>query len=263
MKDIPVMDTVALSVDGGVARLRLNRPDTRNAFNLQLVQDIIEATRWINDQHDIKVVVISGNGAGFSSGFDLDSFNDAVAPETVRSMVARGRDLIETVMHMRPITIAAVHGACVGGGVALAAACDFRYASDDASLFLPETALGIPMAWGSIPFLVREMGPLMATEFALLCETLSAQRALELGMFNDVVGYDHLEQRVSETADVLIKRSSLVLEMTKQQICAAREAMVSGAHSFADAHLLYSALKDADSQDTRADYLRNLKGHLQ
>lgn len=257
--DAPRFDTVEVEVQGSVGRLRLNRPATRNALNLQLTQDIIGAVRWFNDQRHVKAVVISGNGKGFCSGFDLTNFSPDAAPEDIRGIVALGEELARTVLRMRPISIAAVHGHCVGGGVVLAGACDFRYASEDASFMLPETALGIPLAWSGVPLLTRELGPLMTTEFVLLCEFMPARRALELGMLNDVVPGDALEARWQRTADVIAQRSHLVLEMTKQQMVAARDSLVSSAHAFADAHLLYSGLRDEDSRRSQKDYMERLR----
>lgn len=257
--NIPVFDTIEITLDGATGRLQLNRPATRNAFNRQMMQDIIDGARWLNGRSDIKVVVFGGNGAGFCSGFDLNNFSPDASPEEVRSIVALGSELTDVVLHMRAITIAAVHGHCIGGGVVLAAACDFRYASEDATFLLPETALGIPLAWGGIPLLVRELGPLMATEFTLLCEFMPADRALRLGMLNDVVPRQMLEDRVGRSTETLLLRSSLVLEATKQQIMAARESLVSGANAFADAHLLYSGLRDGASQNARAAYLQSRK----
>ena len=254
----PRFETVEVDAHGPVGRLRLNRPSTRNALNLQLVQDIMASVRWFNDQRHVKAVVISGNGKGFCSGFDLKNFSPDASPEDIRSIVAVGEELARTILRMRPISIAAVHGHCVGGGVVVAGACDFRYASEDASFMLPETALGIPRAFSGVPILARELGPLMTAEFVLLCEFMPARRALELGMLNDVVPGDALEERWMRTTDVITQRSHLVLEMTKQQLVAARESLVSGTHAFPDAHLLYSGLRDEDSRRTREEYVKRL-----
>lgn len=259
LSNTPAFNTIEITLDGVVGHLRLNRPATRNAFNRQMMQDIIDGARWLNGQADIKVVVFAGNGPGFCSGFDLGNFSSSASPEEVRSIVSLGSELTDVILHMRAITIASVHGHCIGGGVVLAAACDFRYASEDASFMLPEAALGIPLAWGGIPLLVRELGPLMATEFTLLCEFMPADRALRLGMLNDVVPRKMLEDRVGRSIETLVLRSSLVLEATKQQIMAARESLVSSANAFADAHLLYSGLRDEASRDARLAYLQSRK----
>jgi len=253
--DIPIFETIQISVDDRLGQLRLDRPHTRNALNRRMIQDIIAAARWFNQQPDIKVVVISGNGPDFCSGFDLQNFSVDAPPEEIRNIVALGRELSEAVIRMRPITIASVHRHCVGGGVVLAGVCDFRYASEDASFWLPETAIGIPLAWAGIPLLVREIGPLMATELTLLCEKMPASKALALGMLNDVVPREKLDDRTARTVKTLLQHSHLVLEATKQQITAAREALVSSAYSFTDAHLLYAGLCDPESRSKRIKYL--------
>ncbi len=258
--DTPVVnDSVIVEAEGAIGTMTLNRPDALNAFNRELMEDIIAATRWFNDRPEVKVVVVRGSGSSFCAGFDLQYFSSLASPEAVRDVVALGRPLADAVARMRATTIASVHGHCVGGGVVLAAACDFRYASADALFHLPETALGIPLAWGGIPWLVREMGPLRAAEFVLLCERLSAQRVESLGLLNAVLGSkDQLDEHVSRIADTLAQRSRLVLETTKQQIHAAREELAANHYSFCDAHILHSAFTDEESSECRSSYLAAL-----
>lgn len=252
---IPQLQSVAVAVDGTVGTLTLNRPGALNAFDRQLMEDIVEAALWFDRRHDVKVVVVAGRGRSFCAGFDMDYFDASASAEQIRDIVALGHRLAQTVSRMRATTIAAVHGHCIGGGVVLMAACDFRYASPDARFLLPETELGIPLAWGGIPWLVREMGPLKATEFVLMCDRIDADAALELGMLNAVVPADTLQDHVNRIAMRLCERSKLVLEATKQQVIAARDELASNAYSFGDAHLLHSALLDKESVQTRLDYI--------
>lgn len=258
---IPQFDHIQLRVDGAIGHLRLHRPEVLNAFNRGLMLDILDAADWFNRQPDIKVVVVAAEGRAFCSGFDLDFFSADASAEEVRRIVALGSELHHRVASMRAATVASVHSHCVGGGVVLMMACDFRYASEDANFFLPETELGIPLAWAGIPGLVREMGGLAATEFVLLCERWSAARALRMGMINDMAAdRNALDEQVSRVARTLSERSALVLEATKRQVLAARELMLSGAYGFTDAHMLHSALQDAESQAARSRYLSTRLG---
>ncbi len=258
---IPLFDHIQLRVDGAIGHMRLHRPEVLNAFNKGLMQDVLDAADWFNRRPDVKVVVVSAEGRAFCSGFDLDFFASEASAEEVRDIVALGSELHRGVASMRATTVAAVHGYCVGGGVVLMMACDFRYASEDAVFFLPETELGIPLAWCGIPGLVREMGGLAATEFVLLCEKWSAARALSAGMVNELAAdRAQLDEQAARVARTLSERSSLVLESTKRQVIAARELMLSGAYGFTDAHLLHSALLDPESQAARARYLSRRLG---
>lgn len=252
---IPTLESVHIAVEGAIGTLMLNRPEALNAFNHRLMEDIIEAVKWFDRQSDVKVVVIKGKGRAFCAGFDLNYFSAAASSKEVSEIVALGHTLAQTVSRMRATTIAEVHGHCIGGGVVLLAACDFRYASPDATFLLPETQLGIPLAWGGIPWLVREIGPLMTTEFVLLCDPISSDRALRMGMLNSVVPADVLQDHVHAIAQQLCERSRLVLELTKQQVIAARDEMVSNNYSFGDAHLLHCALLDNESIQAKNNYL--------
>jgi len=251
--------SVIVGADGPIGTLTLNRPQALNAFDRVLMEDIIAAARWFDTQRQVKVVIIQGEGRAFCAGFDLEHFSSLASPEAVRDVVALGRPLADAVARMRATTIAAIHGHCVGGGVVLAAACDFRYASPDARFHLPETALGIPLAWGGIPWLVREIGPLRATEFVLLCKRIDAATAAEFGLLNAVLpSKEALLQQVRSTAETLAQRSHLVLQATKQQVSAARDELAANHYSFCDAHLLHSAFTDEESRQSRQDYLDGL-----
>lgn len=251
--------SVVVNVNGPVGTLTLNRPQALNAFDRILMEDIIAAARWFDTQEEVKVVIVQGEGRAFCAGFDLQHFSSLASPNAVREVVALGRPLADAVARMRATTIAAVHGHCVGGGVVLATACDFRYASVDARFHLPETALGIPLAWGGVPWLVREIGPMRAMEFVLLCERIDAATAVDMGLLNAVLpSREALLQQVRNTADTLARRSRLVLEATKQQVSAARDELAANHYSFCDAHLLHSAFTDEESRQSRLDYLDGL-----
>lgn len=254
----PDFEHVIIQTDGPIASLVLNRPENRNAFNRQLILDIIDAAKWLDQQSHVKVVVIRGLGPSFCAGFDLRYFSSLASPEAVREVVALGEELHARIAGMRATTIAAVHGHCVGGGVVLMMACDFRYATEDTEFFLPETALGIPLAWAGIPGLVREIGGLNTTEFVLLCERINGRKAFDMGMLNTVLATEKkMLQKASETAETLATRSSIVLEITKRQISAARDSMLNRSYGFTDCHALFSALNDEESGKTRALYLSN------
>ena len=228
----------------------------RNAFNRGLIDALTGAARWFDDQQeDIKVVIITGEGKSFCAGFDLAQFSPLSNPEVVRASVDAGRKMVQAIAKMRATTIAAVHGHCIGGGVLLAMACDFRYASTCAKFAVPETDLGIPLAWGGVPWLTREMGGMSAMEFILTCCEWSAAEAFSHGMVNRVVERENLFSDVTVLAERLARHSPFILETTKAQVLAAKQDLCSDAHSFADAHLLHSALVDERSKQAREEYL--------
>lgn len=252
------LDTVDIVVNGEIGYLRLNRSQALNAFNLTLMKDIVSAAEWLDEQKDIKVVIVEGKGKSFCAGFDMDYFSELASPEKIREIVDLGNKLANKVTKMRAVTIASVHGHCIGGGVVLMGACDFRYASQTASFLLPETQLGIPLAWGGIPRLMREIGPLRTAEFTLLAERISSADAYKMGMLNAVHEDSALKEQVNAVANRLASLSSLVIETTKQQLVAAKEEIASNAYSYCDAHLLHTALLDEGSKATRQRYVQEM-----
>lgn len=240
---------------GAVGELKLNRPEVRNAFNDRLIAEIEAAAHWFDRQPHIKVVVLSSEGLSFCAGFDLRQLAEVADPAEVRAAVDAGRRMVQAVAQMRAITVAAVQGHCVGGGVVLMGACDFRLAAESAKFSLPETDLGIPLAWGGVPTLVRETGALFAADFILSCRKVGAEEADRRGMVTRVVADDVLHQEAARLAESLTRHSALVLEATKAQLVASRQAVCPDLYTFNDAHVLHSALLDPDSQRERERYL--------
>jgi enoyl-CoA hydratase/carnithine racemase len=163
--------------------------------------------------------------------------------------------MADAVEAMAAITVAKIHGHCVGGGVVLAAACDLRVAAEDTYFSIPEVDLGIPLAWGGIPRLVREMGPALTKELVLTCRPFSAGEAKAAGFLNRVVAADQLDQEVAALAELLTTKSSLTLRATKRHVDAVTAQMVGTARSWADADGLAAALHDPESREAAARYL--------
>ncbi|MDO5623594.1 MAG: enoyl-CoA hydratase/isomerase family protein [Pseudomonadota bacterium] len=253
----PSFECVEVGLDGAVGHLRLNRPSALNACNVPLMDEVIAASKWFNEQEQAKVVIVSGSGKAFCAGFDLRTLAGSTAGQ-IRSAFDRGLKMAQSLSLMRPVTVAAIHGHCIGGGVVVAAACDFRYAAADATFQLPETELGIPLAWGSIPWLVRELGPAKAMEFVLLCKRVEAARMHAAGFLNDVTEAARLDAHVAGVASALAARSRLVLEGTKRQVIAATNEMAHNASAFLESHLVHSAMLDEESMAHRHAYLEKV-----
>ena len=192
--DTREFQTIKVEVDGPLGRLVLNRPERLNAIGATMLQEFVEAARWFDSHHELRVVIASGAGRAFSAGADLkDSPAAAATPRTGNSWLFRreagqyGLRAADALEQMRAVTIAQVHGYAVGGGVVLTAVCDLRVAADDATFFIPEIELGIPLAWGGIPRLVREIGPAMTKELVMTCRRFSAAEAKAIGFINRVV----------------------------------------------------------------------------
>ena len=241
--------------DGAVGRITLVRPGALNALSRDTLAELVEAARWMDARHEVKAVVVSGEGRSFSAGFDLNDFANPVKGFSTRDTADLGRQMAEAVTNMRALTIAAIHGHCVGGGLVLAASCDLRVATHDAVFSIPEVDLGIPLAWGGIPRLVREIGPAATKELVLTCRRFGSDEAKALGFLNTVVSGDELMAHVGQLADSLAAKPGYALRTTKQQVNAVTEEMAGTGRNAADADALVFAMHDEESRAASLRYL--------
>jgi enoyl-CoA hydratase/carnithine racemase len=253
--------TIEVSESGAVGAITLSRPDKLNPLSTHTLRELAGAASWFEERPQVKVVVVGGAGRAFSAGADVTVFADAdVAPAAQREAADAGRLMAEAIESMRAITVARIQGHCVGGGVVLAGACDLRVAAESARFSIPEVDLGIPLAWGGIPRLVREIGPAMTKELVLTCRPFTAEEARALGFLNRVLPESELHASVEELAGQLARKSSLTLSATKRAVNAASQDMASTAGAWSDADALLTALHDPESRAAAEDYLRRLSG---
>jgi enoyl-CoA hydratase/carnithine racemase len=235
--------------------LVLDRPDRLNALSRVLLAELEYACRWIDDQRELRVVIVRGEGRAFSAGFDLDDFAGQAMETSPRATADLGRVAAEALTDVRPLTIAAIHGHCVGGGLVLAAACDLRLAADTTRFSIPEVDLGIPLAWGGIPRLVRELGPAITKELVLTCRPFTAAEAASLRFVNRVVPEAELLEAAHALADDLAAKPEFALRTTKQQVNAVTEEIAGTRRNANDADTLAAALADPESRATSHRYL--------
>jgi len=225
----PAWPELALSLDGAVAELRLNRPAARNAFSLSLMRQLIDAAAFFRASTEIQAVIVTGTGAYFSAGADLaDEERLSGRPSTrlERRQVARlGPDLCAAWESLEQVTIAAIEGYCIGGAAALAVSLDFRIAGEGTYLRLPEIALGMNMSWGALPRITALVGPSRAKQFAIFCEPCPAEEALAWGMVDEVVATGAALARSREWAAKVAALPPLPVRMTKEAINAQAGAL--------------------------------------
>lgn len=253
----PILDTVRIHHDEGtsIATLCLDRPERLNALSRQLLHELIDACTWVEHTPELKVVVLKGEGRAFSAGFDLDDFVNQSDGHDTRATADLGRLAAEALTDITPLSIAAIHGHCVGGALVLAAACDLRLASNDARFSIPEVDLGIPLAWGGIPRLVRELGPAITKELVLTCRSFDADEALALHFVNRIVANEELDTAALELATELARKPGYALRTTKQQVNAVMDEIAGTARNTGDADMLVVAMADPESRAIARDYL--------
>lgn len=214
--DVPATTAVRVELSGAVGRIVLARPAKLNALSRAVLEELTAAAEFL-DRADAKVVVIAGEGRAFSAGFDLDDPTwSELGP--MEESGAVGRAMVEAVGGMRAVTVAAIHGHCVGGGVVLAAACDLRVAARSSRFRIPEVDLGVPLLWTGVPRLVRELGPALTKELVLTGRAFDAEEAHAIRFVNRLVDDEVLSAVTDELAGELAAKPRLVLRTTKQQV---------------------------------------------
>ena len=249
-------ETLDVSVSGEIGALELNRPAQLNALSRQTLQDLAAAARWFDSQQQVKVVVLSGQGRSFCAGFDLNTFSTPDPNYSTRDIADIGRLMAEAIFGMNAMTIAAIQGNCIGGGLVLANSCDLRLAEEDARFVIPEVDLGIPLTWSGIPRLVREIGPAATKELVLTCRPFGADEAKSLGFINTIVPKGTVMTAAQELAEQLASKPAYALRTTKQQVNAALEEMVHSRDYASDADIFAFAVHDPESRAVGERYLQ-------
>ncbi len=254
--------TLRLDLTPPVGTVTLVRPDRLNALSTAALEELVAAAGAIDAAPEVRVVVVAGEGRSFCAGYDLaDAPAARLAPdagdwEERRRLADLGRRMADALEGVGAVTVAALHGHVVGGGVVLAAACDLRVAGEDAVFSIPEVDLGIPLGWGGVPRLVREIGPARTRELVMTCRPFDAAEAYAMGFVNRVVPAGEHLAAAGELAAVIAAKPALPVTVTKQQVAAA--SFRPPAHADADA--LLAALASPESQAAAEGYRRKLFG---
>lgn len=251
------MDTqeIELMADDAVGRIALNRPNRLNAITPRMLEELIDAARWFDEQPGVRVVVFSGNGSAFCSGYDLDAFSDQPSGLLEKRLQAglggRAADAIE---RMRAVTVSKLHGWVVGGGVVVAAATDLRVAAADARFKIPEVELGISLNWAGIPRLVREIGPALTRELVMTCREFSPHEAKSAGFVNRVVAGERLDEEVESLVSDLIAKPIVPLLATKDQVNAVTTALSARVGHYMDADAFVAVTSSHEFEEALKGY---------
>ena len=214
-----MFETLEIERHGRVATVWMNRPEVFNAFNEQLISDLSGACAELDADASVRVVVLAGRGRHFSAGADLNwmkrasSYGEAENLEDSRRFARMLRALSE----MSKPTIARVQGAALGGGTGLAAACDMAVASSNAVFSTSEVKFGIIPAVIS-PYVLRAIGPRHALRYFQTAERISAEKALAIGLVNEMTADDALDAGVATLVEALIAGAPQAQQAAKQLI---------------------------------------------
>jgi enoyl-CoA hydratase/carnithine racemase len=200
---------------GPIRILTLNRPDKRNALNLELTQALLDALRAADADQAVRCVVLTGAGPGFCAGADLAEFKGPMDAEAADARAELTMQLHLAFSKLAKPVVTAINGPAMGGGAGLAIAGDLAVIAENAKIGYPETKHGIAAAI-VMANLVRQVGRKAAFELAALGEPIGAQRALELGMVNRVVPAGRLMEEALYIAERLAALSPQAVAETKR-----------------------------------------------
>jgi 2-(1,2-epoxy-1,2-dihydrophenyl)acetyl-CoA isomerase len=219
---IPELSTLTIEVDGDIGTLTLNRPDSLNAMNPELIGELTIAAGWLADEAPLRGLVVTGAGdRAFSAGGDVNWFKSGLeAPDVdLSANLRRGAEVLhQAIIDFRRIqypVVAAVNGVAAGAGFSLALMCDIRIASTAASFVIAYGRIGASPDGGMTYFLPRVVGPAKALELLLNDPMLSAEQALELGVVSKVVEPDALLDEARAKAARLARKAPHYVRMSK------------------------------------------------
>ena len=238
VKDSPFV-TLTVSLVDHIATIRLNRPDKANAMNLAMWHEIRQAFKWVDATPQARVAILEGEGKLFTSGIDLQMMmgigdqiqNDCEARtrENLRQVILDLQDTLTSLERCRKPVLAAIHGACIGGGIDLICCADMRYCSADASFSIKEIDIGMTADVGTLQRLPKLVGEGMARELAYTGRKFDAAEALQMKLVNRVFeSREALQNGVRELAASIAAKSPLCIRGVKEMITYARD------HSVAD-----------------------------
>ena len=217
-------DAIMIERDGALGWIRINRPERLNAFSGDMRQRIEAGLRELDDDEDIRVVLITGAGRAFSTGGDIQVMERLAEErdrEAFRELVEAGERVVTVIEEMEKPVIAVVNGPAAGAGECLALACDLRIASEAASIGFTFVRVGLHPDWGGTYFLPRLIGGALAAEMIYTGGMLGAERAERLGLFNRVVPAAELEGAARAFAGEIAHAPRLAITHAKRALRAA------------------------------------------
>jgi enoyl-CoA hydratase len=206
-------DEVLVDITDGIMVVTLNRPEARNAANKALAEGVSAAMDELESNDDVRVAILTGAGGTFCSGMDLKAFVSGETP----SIEGRGFAGLTEYTPSKPL-IAAVEGYALAGGLELAISCDLIVTADNAKFGIPEVKRGLAAAAGGLMKLPKQIPPRLAMELALTGDFISAQRAAEVGLVNEVVPAGTALEAAKALAARIVANGPLAVAVSKKVV---------------------------------------------
>ncbi len=237
--------TLRIDFDGPLAWLRLNRPDKANAMNLAFWEELPQAAAWLDTQTKVRAVILCGEGRNFTAGIDLEVLAHlgqkvnrpgcvGRAREDLRAWIVMAQNSFSSLENLRVPVIAAIHGACYGGGVDLIAACDLRYSTLDAKFCIKEVDLAVVADVGTLQRLRHVIGLAPLAELTYSAEMFDGEKALGLGLVTAAYATkEELFAKAETVARSIAAKSPLTVRGIKRNLLYARDHSVAESLEYA------------------------------
>src|SRR5216684_258768 len=217
----PLSDDLLYEIRDGIARVTFNRPQSRNALTFDMYEGLASVCGKVNADRSVKALLITGAGdKAFAAGTDISQFRAFKTPEDALDYEARIDRVLGALEQVRVPTIAAIAGACTGGGAGIAACCDIRIGTAATRIGFPiARTLGNCLSMSNISRLTSLIGPARTKDLIFTARLIEAPEALALGLLNEVVpDVATLQRRANETAKLVAGNAPITLEVTKEAV---------------------------------------------
>lgn len=249
MSDTP-WEHLRLIREGRVLEVTFRSPSKVNSLSYALMRELTRLAQELQFDSELSAIILTGAPDIFSAGIDLKDPEAAKASSMtvaeLRQLVKVGPTMCAAWEALEPVTIVAIEGWCIGGGTALAVACDWRVAADNASFYVPELKLGMNMSWQSVPRFTHLIGPAKTKQLLILAEPLDASTAERWGLFDYLCAPGETLNRARELAAQVAALPPIPVRMAKRAINASATALDNAvSYMDADQYLLAQNTNDA------------------
>lgn len=200
-------ESIKLEIDKKIAVVTINRPESLNALNAQVFNDLENVFGILDSDKNVSCVIVTGSGEkSFVAGADIKEFS-AFGSEKAKELSKRGHLVFQKIEDLSKPVIAAINGFALGGGLELALSCHIRYASENAKLGLPEVTLGLIPGYGGTQRLPKLVGKGLANEMIFSAKMITAEKAKSISLVNEVFSLEELLAKTQELAEQIVKNS--------------------------------------------------------
>ena len=261
----PQWNHLSVKRDGRVMTVAFDSGSPVNALNNALMRELTSVAETIQDDSEVSAVILTGRADTFTAGMDLRDPElariDEMTVADKRTLLKVGPRMCAAWEAVEAVTIVAIEGHCIGGGMALAVSCDWRVASESASLYVPELKLGMNMSWQSVPRFVNLIGPAKTKQLLLLAEPVDAPTAHGWGLVDFLATSGETMARATALAKQVAAMPPVPLRMAKRAINTSANAL-NDATSFMDADQFLLTQGMADAAEGARAFFEQRKGEF-